>query len=250
MEGSVATSLMMHVVKVADKLVSFALPPRCPGCGVIEKNDDEFCTSCWQQLIFLTGPGCMTCNRPMHIGNLQCGPCMKELPKHDGVRAALAYGEVSSDIAIRMKHGRRTGLARVMGRLISNQLAGIENAIIAPVPLHRWRLWARGYNQSLHIARHLKLRNDNLLVSDLLTRTRNTPFLRGLSRTERAKAIKGAFRLNPLYDSIVKGRTICLVDDVYTTGATINGCATALKNAGCAKVIALCWARVLDDLDR
>jgi ComF family protein len=228
-------------------IVSFALPPRCPGCGSIEEQDDQFCITCWQALVFLTGPGCVSCNTPMLIGGQECAPCMANPPKHDGVRAALAYGAASRAVVMKLKYGRRPGMARTIGALLERQLPGLEDALFAPVPLHRWRLWSRGYNQSLLIARRLPLKEKRQLLPDLLVRTRATPMLRGLGRLDRAKAVKGAFALNPKYREIVKGQVICLVDDVYTSGATVNACASALKRAGATRVIALCWARVLDE---
>jgi ComF family protein len=236
----------MGVFAFASPIIDFALPPRCPGCGVIVGDDHRFCTTCWRSMSFLTGEGCASCNTPMADGSLICAPCLAHPPDHDGVRAAVAYGDVSRAIVLKLKHGRRPGVARAIGRYLGRHMQGLDGAIIAPVPLHRWRLWSRGYNQSLLIARQLPLGAAHELVVDLLERTRATPILRGLGKAERAKAVRGAFRLKSKHAALVKGRTICLVDDVFTSGATVNACAKALKKAGAAHVVALCWARVLD----
>jgi ComF family protein len=181
----------------------------------------------------------------MDIPDLFCATCLLQRPTHDGIWAAVAYDDVSRAVILKLKHGRKPGMAAVIGKALHRHQGAVDDAIVAPIPLHRWRLWSRGYNQSLLIARNL--RDPIELVPELLIRSRATPMLRGLGRLERAKAVRGAFLLNPQYADHVKGRTICLVDDVFTTGATIEACAKVLKQAGATRVIALCWARVLTD---
>ncbi len=176
---------------------------------------------------------------------MMCASCMAVPPRHDGVWAAVWYEDVSRAVVLKLKHGRKPGMARTIGRYLARFDTAMEDAILAPVPLHRWRIWSRGYNQSLLIARSIP--GDRYIVPDLLIRTRATPMLRGLGRQERAKAVRGAFVVNTAHREKIKGRTICLVDDVHTSGATIEACATALKRAGAARVTALCWARVPDD---
>ena len=122
----------------------------------------------------------------------------------------------------------------------------LEGALVVPVPLHRWRLWSRGYNQAALIARAL-VRDGGELALDLVERPRHTPSLRGLGRLARERAVQGAFRINPRWKDKVKGRRVVLVDDVYTTGATARGCARILKRAGAEEVNLLCWARVVRD---
>jgi ComF family protein len=118
-----------------------------------------------------------------------------------------------------------------------------------PVPLHRWRIWKRGYNQAALIASALAKRTGRRAELDLLKRTKATPVLRGLGKRERALAVRGAFSVPPAAKAKVAGRTIVLVDDVYTSGATANACAKALRRAGAAQVNILCWARVIATLE-
>jgi ComF family protein len=170
-----------------------------------------------------------------------CAPCLQTPPRHDGVRAAVAYGDIPRALALRLKYGRRTGLATTMARIIAPQVDG--PGILVPVPLHRWRLWNRGFNQAMLVAQSLADLTGLPLDSNVLIRKRATASLRGLTRKQRADAVRGVFRTTRRLD----GKTVWLVDDIYTTGATANACAAALKRAGADRVVVLAWARVLQE---
>jgi ComF family protein len=132
-------------------------------------------------------------------------------------------------------------MARAMARLMP------ENAgLLVPVPLHRWRIWSRGFNQAALIAATLSRASGVPADPLLLRRVKATPVLRGLGPAGRAKAVAGAFALAPEARTKLAGRVVVLVDDVHTSGATARACARLLKRGGAAKVILLCWARVLD----
>lgn len=182
----------------------------------------------------------------MSLPGLICAPCLAHPPSHDGVRAAVAYGGVASDVAIRLKHGRRIGLATTMGKAMSRHIDG-PNSLLIPVPLHRWRLWRRGFNQSALLARKIEGLTGTPYRLDLLERVKPTPTLGGLGGADRKKALRGAIRVPKDKWPEVRDKYVTLVDDVYTSGATANACAAALKRAGAARVTVLCWARVLRD---
>lgn len=239
-------------------LVDMVLPPRCAGCGVIVAADGGFCPDCWTRLDFLDGPACARCDVPLPIAQGEgalCGQCMADPPPYSRVRAPLAYDALSRDIVMRLKYGRRQGMARLMARVMANVLPppdgassgeGDVPALLVPVPLHRWRLWSRGFNQSVEVARHLARLRALPLAVDALERTRRTPSLRGLGRTQRAKAVRGAFRINPQARALIDGRDILLVDDVFTSGATAGACARTLLKGGARSVEVVAFARVLD----
>jgi ComF family protein len=176
-----------------------------------------------------------------------CAPCLHQPPDHDGAAAAVAYGDVARTIILRMKHGRRIALGQFVAAAMQRCVPDQGNWLLTPVPLHRWRIWTRGFNQSQIIARHLSAHSGHQLAGDLLLRTRHTPILGGLGRAERARALIGAFAVNPAQRDAIKGKRILIIDDVYTSGATSNACARVLKRAGAAEVRLICWARVIRD---
>lgn len=232
------------------RLVSLALPARCPGCGTAVDADGRFCAACWGGLRFLGRPWCAGCGRPFahDLGaEARCGACLAEPPRHAGVRAAVAYGEVARLLALRLKYGGRMGAAETMAAAMTRLLpAGAE--LLVPVPLHRWRLWSRGYNQAALIARAVGRRGGVPVDPFALVRTRRTPPLKGMGPNARAAAVARAFAVGR--PGAVAGRAVVLVDDVHTSGATADACTRALLAAGAASVTVLCWARVLDGEER
>lgn len=229
---------------ILDSIVAFALPPRCAGCGQIVSDDLQLCLTCWQSLDFLTGPGCELCGTPVVPAHVVCAPCMQKAPDHDGAYASVVYGDIARNIALKLKHGRHIGLARLIAQFMAHRLPA-GSGIVVPVPLHRWRILRRGFNQSALVAGHLAKANGLPLLLDALRRNRSTPLLRGYNARERSNAVRGAFSVAPAAKSRVRDETVFLIDDVYTSGATANACARELKRAGASKVVVLCWARVL-----
>lgn len=181
----------------------------------------------------------------METPGLICARCLASPPQHDLVLAAVSYAEIARDIALKLKHGRKIGLARVIARHLEAKLNRFPNAILVPVPLHRRRLWQRGFNQSVLIARSLARSGQHQVATNLIYRRVATPMLGGLGARERAKAVRGAFMLRSDAAALCKGKTFILIDDVYTSGATTNACARLLKKAGAAQIHVICWARVL-----
>jgi ComF family protein len=224
--------------------LDFALPPRCAGCGTIVAEIHSFCSDCWKQIEFLGHSGCKTCGIPLAATDAEtCAPCLAKPPRIARTRAAVAYDELSRSLAIRLKYGRKVAIARTMARYMAPLVASDGDPILVPVPLHRTRLWQRGFNQSALVARELSRRLGIKADPMLLRRIRRTPPLKGMSPLQRRKTVAGAFRVRD--KSAVAGRTVVLVDDVLTTGSTADACARTLKRAGAARVELVSWARVV-----
>jgi ComF family protein len=239
----------MAVLASLARLADFALPPRCPGCGEVTAADHRFCAACWGSLRFLGPPWCAGCQLPFEFDRGEgalCGECLADPPPHDGVRAAVAYGDVAREVALKLKYSGRLACAETMAHAMARLMP--ENAgLLVPVPLHRWRIWSRGFNQAALIAATLSRTSSVPADVELLRRVKATPVLRGLGPRGRKKAVAGAFALAEGAKPKLAGKTLVLVDDVHTSGATAAACARVLKRGGADKVIVICWARVLGD---
>jgi len=214
-------TLSFRLAQALAPLVDLVYPPRCPLCGDAIGAQSGLCAVCWGQLAH------------------------PEL--EDGIVAGVLYNDTARDLVLAFKHGGKIALAPMLARIVNTRLGALSGDWLAvPVPLHRLRLWQRGYNQSALLARELaKLAGCELLV-DGLTRTRATPMLGGLGRAERRAALAGAIVPSPARMARLRGANVLLVDDVLTSGATTDACIAALKQAGVQKVRIACFARVAD----
>lgn len=232
-------------------IIDLIFPPRCPLCGQGLAVQAGLCSICWAGLAIPGEPSCSTCQRPFAEGTPDgslCAPCLAKSPKHDGIAAGTLYNDASRRLVLTFKHGRRIALAPLLGRFVAAKLPHIDAAwIVVPVPLHRWRLWRRGFNQAALLGQEVARQRGADLVVDALLRSKATPMLGGLGRKARARALSGSIKVNPKRERLLKGASIVLVDDVLTSGATSDACVSALKRAGAERVLIACFARVLDE---
>jgi len=247
---SVTTMVRAALLQPLGALFNMVLPPRCPGCGVIVDGDGRFCAACFTSLDFLGAPQCNSCGAPFAYDygpDAQCGACIAEPPLWSQARAALAYQGAARFALLRFKLSDRQHLAAMMVPHMARAggtLLGPDTQLV-PVPLHRWRLWRRGFNQSALLAKGLADAGFGTLLVDGLHRVRATRLSVGLNPTQRRANVKGAFRVKD--KTLICGKHIVLVDDVLTSGATASACAKALLRAGAARVDVLTWARVVRD---
>lgn len=233
--------------------IDLLLPPRCPACGEIVAADGGFCQPCWSGLRFLTPPLCALCGEPFETPqapDARCAACLTRPPRFAAARAALAYDGPARDVVLALKHADREHLAAAMaGQLARAGADWLDDAdtIIVPVPLHRWRLWRRGYNQAALLAAGLAKRTGRPLAIDALQRHRATRISQGLDPSQRRANLRSAFRLRAKAQPVIAGRSVILVDDVFTTGATAEACTKVLLTGGARTVRVLTLARVVRD---
>ncbi|MFO1067338.1 MAG: ComF family protein [Geminicoccaceae bacterium] len=237
-------------------LLDVLLPPRCIGCGEPVGRQGELCAGCWSGLRFFQPPWCRCCGRPLPhaaAGEPLCGACARAEPPFGRARAALAYDDASRSLILAFKHRDRLAGARTFARWMVAAGADVlpDCDVVAPVPLHRWRLLRRGYNQAAIlgglIARSAGLR----WCPDLLERRHATASQQGLGAMARARNVTAsAFRVARRHGETVRGSRILLVDDVMTTGSTLAACTSVLRRAGADHVYALALARVVLDESR
>jgi ComF family protein len=230
-------------------MLNWVLPERCPCCGAITAAGGPFCMSCWHDLEFLGPPWCRGCATPFDFdrgADAYCAACIANPPRHDGIRAAVKYDDLSAQVVLRLKYAGKIGLARVIARQLVRHLPDDHtDLIITPVPLHWTRIWSRTFNQSALIGQELAALCGIPFVPDILVRHKRTPPMRGLDVRRRKKAVTRAFAVHPKWQGRVKDRRLILIDDVLTTGATSDGCVSVLKRNGASWVQIFCWARAL-----
>lgn len=212
-------------------------PPKtnCLLCGKAIK-EGKICFECENKLPFIIGNRCSVCGKPIRDGD-RCPDCMEINHVFNRSVSPFEYDETIKSLIARFKYYKERNLAEFFAEYMYRciQEAGIEFDVIVPVPLHRTKLDQRGYNQSELLARELSYRFD-IMMSKPLRRIRNTKSQTELNREERMKNLNGAFKV--VYGDVVKDKVVLLVDDVLTTGSTLDECAKVLKESGAKDVFA------------
>ncbi len=233
------------------------LPPRCAVCGEATGGHDAVCAACWQGLHFIEPPVCAVLGTPLPAasepGTLSA-PAIAAPPPFACLRAACRYDGSAVPLVRAFKYADRIECARLIARLMARAGGDVLKAsdIVVPVPLHWTRMLARRFNQSAEIARRLcgeaAPAAGCTYVPDALRRIRRTRRQVGLKLAERALNVTGAFAVPEHLRHLVAGKRVLMVDDVYTTGATVTAAARALKRAGADDVRVLVFAMRLDDV--
>jgi ComF family protein len=231
-------------------LLDFALPPLCPSCREPLGDGNGLCASCWSRLSLIEPPYCARLGIPFVFepgAGLLSMEAIANPPAYDRARAAVRYDDIAGSLVHQFKYGDRLDLAPMMGRWMAR--AGRElladAKVLVPVPLHWRRLWARRFNQSATLAGVISALCGVPVVHDGLKRLRATPQQVGLSKAERADNVQGVFRVSDERKADITGQRVLVVDDVLTSGATVDACARALLRAGAAHVDVLVFARVV-----
>ncbi len=240
------------IIEALNDASDIIFPPRCLGCAEIlhPHRRQLFCPVCLEKIKFITGSLCPVCGTTFSdspAASHLCGNCMGNKTYFSCARAVVSYETIILNTIHQFKYGNNISVgARLASFMADFSFPDVDftgHSLIIPVPLHIKRLRQRGFNQSLILARALAKKWQIPVNFSLLKRHRFTLTQTGLNKAERNKNIKGAFEVSD--KKKIAGKNVILVDDVYTTGATINECAKILTKAGAQKVTVLTLARVL-----
>jgi ComF family protein len=230
--------------------VNVLLPPHCMGCEMPVASTGTLCAQCWGKLRLIERPYCDRLGTPFAYdlgeGALSA-EAIADPPPFGRLRAVSAYDDMARKLVHGLKYGDRLDLARWMARWMVRAGGEVVSGagVIVPVPLHRRRLWSRRFNQSAMLALAIAEAAGKPFAPTALRRIRPTQQQVGLSARERAENVRGAFRVAEGERIAVAGRRVLLVDDVYTTGATMKAATRALMRAGAEAVDAIVFARVV-----
>jgi ComF family protein len=243
-----SATLPAQLRRLGRAVVDGILPPRCLACGTTVDEPDALCGPCWAAMTFFAPPWCAVCGLPFPhpMGDEAiCADCARDRPSWDRARAVLRYDKHSRRLVLALKHADRTHLARALGGWMRRAGAEVLDGadLVLPVPLHWTRLFARRYNQAGLLAHAIRAAGGPPVAPDWLVRRRRTPSQGRLGAAARARNVRGAFALRP--GRSIRGKRIVLIDDVLTTGATVEECARVLRRAGAEFVGVLTLARAL-----
>ncbi|KQU27571.1 competence protein ComF [Methylobacterium sp. Leaf94] len=234
--------------------LALVYPPTCPGCGGAIADPHALCACCWSGLRLIAPPCCDRFGTPFAVdhgtGALLSPRAIADPPVFAQARAVALYEGVARDLVHRLKYEDRLDL----GPVLAGMMAGAGAALLAradclvPVPLHRWRLWRRRFNQAALLARRIGRIAGRPFEPGALARVKATRPQVGLSRVARATNLQGAFQVPESIRPRLQGRRILLIDDVMTTGATANAAARVLLRGGAAAVDVLTFALVAEEI--
>ena len=250
-QGSKLQKLGRSAAALWRGVVDIITPPLCLSCSAQVMQPASLSLDCWSKLRFLDHPVCDVMGTPFAYDQgegILSAEALADPPGWDKSRAAVLFDDHSKEIVHQLKYRDRTEAGLFMARLMARAGAPILNGadFIVPVPLHRWRLWQRRFNQAAYLAQEIARLSRREFRPEVLVRSRATPQQVGLSAKERRKNVKGAFAVPFEGRAKIAGKTIVLVDDVRTTGSTLRACTAALREADVAKVYVLSFALVND----
>jgi len=237
---------------ITKKAIDIIFPPKCLSCKVYIESDGGLCHKCWEEIDFISSPQCYSCGTPFEIQTSNdniCGKCIATPPKYSMARSVLRYNEKSSKLITNFKYYDSTHachhFARWLSRTGEDMIADTD--IITPVPLHKMRLLTRRYNQCALLCNSLSELTGKVTYNNLLIRHKNTKPQAGLEFNKRINNVKSAFKINPDLIEQINNKNILLIDDVMTTGSTIDSCTKTLLKSGARNVYVLTIAMTVKD---
>ena len=229
-------------------LLDAFLPPQCLACSAAVERPGQLCGDCWRGVNFIGPPQCARCGMPFELdtpAETVCGACLKAPPVYERARAAFGYAGVGRSLVLGFKMADRTFCVPPMATWLERAGAAViaDADLLVPVPLHRWRLFARRFNQSALLARELSRRTGKPWAPSALVRLRPTASQATLPAAERRRNVRGAFAVPERARRLIEERRVLVIDDVMTTGSTASACAETLLRAGASAVDVLTLAR-------
>lgn len=233
--------------KIYTTLFNFVFPPKCPSCFKLVDDLGLLCHSCWVKMDFISNPSCERCDNPFayEFNEELCYYCKDDPPKFSRAVAVVKYDDFSDSLIHSFKYSDKIELAYPISQLMIKRLKAskLEYDILACVPIHNSKLKKRGYNQSAVLAKNISNKMNKKFIPNLLLKVKETDSQSGLTKEDRIKNVKGSFAINKKYKDQVFRKTVLLIDDVITTGATVNECCKNLRKAGAKKVVVLTFAK-------
>lgn len=233
--------------------IDLILPNQCASCGELVEGGGALCGKCWRETPFITGLVCDGCGVPLPgteaDGVVHCDECLAHPPEWSRGRAALIYRDTARKLVLALKHGDRLDLVGPASEWMAQAAAPliVPDMLVVPVPVHRWRLMRRRYNQAALLAQGIARKTGLKCLPDAIRRVRPTGSQGGKDFAQRHSNLEGAFAVDGRRAAAVAGRPVLLVDDVMTSGATLRGCTEALREAGASDVAVVVLARVARD---
>ena len=228
--------LILFFRTVSIFVIDFLYPHRCPSCKKIVELDSVFCLNCWKKLQFITKPICNVCGTPLQFNtfldeNIMCTRCLLKKPYYDKAVSCFVYNKTISRAIFEFKFYQKTFLSKLFAKFIYRSTEKYLKDIdyIIPVPMSLKRLRWRGFNQALLLARRLGELSKKEVIPNLIIKTKHTKAQVKLKNKDRVKNLKSVFVVNDDYLEKIKGKNIAIIDDVITTGTTVNECSKVLK---------------------
>ncbi len=234
-------------------------PPTCPACGnsLSQGTAGALCYQCWDKLDFCGKAVCVQCAEPIeHLQTAKrvplepvCFGCMDSPPAFDRAKSVFFYDDAVKGLIMSFKHADRLELRFMLAQWLMSRIGDWTEEVdyIIPVPLHYWRLVGRKYNQSMLLAEIIckNTGQTDKLISDMLLRKSYTASMKKMTIRNRYDNLRKAITVNPSWQGQLKGKSVLVIDDVHTSGATFTACAKALRKAGAGKIYVASIARVL-----
>ena len=240
--------MQLGIKKALQRAVNIIFPAKCVVCNVLTSEDLLICSECWKDIEFIVDPKCERCGFPFDFdagSGALCAECHREPPFFDKAFSLFKYSKHSKSFIHKLKYHDQLHIASFLAKLVSHKLQNLyEYRVVIPVPMHAKRIRERLYNQSAVLAGQIaKISKLDFLPNALIKKRYDTPQSK-LSGQERKRNVLNSFAVSDNDKKFIEDKRVILVDDVYTTGSTVNECSKALKRAGCKKILVITMARV------